>query len=130
MSTPAEIIDEVHDHLAGHHLLAGVVRVTDLDLSPSDLDPPAAVVGPPTLTPTTTASGAGGGVGVARYRLTVYVVVAQTDRAFREAVDYASLVVRVLDEPGGIIIVEWRPTTFPAGSTELPAYAIDLEIIT
>ncbi len=122
---PASLVDEVHAHLAGRTELEAL-RLVGLDegLAPN-LDPPAIVVGPPTMAPTVTAAGAGGAL---RYRLTVYVVEAEGERAFRDLMDHAQLVVTALDEPEGIRILEWRPTTFPAGSTELPAYAIDLEV--
>jgi len=122
-SGPAAIVDEIHVHLDGHVLLAGELEVTDLDLAPN-LHPPSVVVGPPTMTPQTTAADA----GPMRHRLTVYVVVAEDEGAYRALLELAQLVVRALDEPTGIRITEWRPTTFPAGGVELPAYAIDIEV--
>jgi hypothetical protein len=121
---PASLVDEIHEHLDGHVLLAGVAEVTDLDLAPN-LQPPSVVVGPPTMTPLTTASAAGS----MRYRLTVWVVVQEDEGAYRALLDVTQLVVRVLDQPAGIGVTEWRPTTFPAGGVELPAYAIDIEVI-
>ena len=121
---PASLVDEVHDWLTQATALQGSVRIADLDLAPN-VDPPAAIVGPPIAEPRTPGSDGGGPV---RYRLTVWVVVGESDRAFRDLLEHTEAVVRVLDEPAGITIVEWRPTTFPVGQTELPAYAIDLEV--
>lgn len=122
---PAALVAEIHEWLKARTEL-DALRVVGLDegLAPN-LDPPSIVVGPPTMTPTVTAAGGGGAV---RYRLVVYVVVAESDRAFLDLLEHAERVVRALDEPAGIAVVEWRPTTFPAGSTELPAYAIDIEV--
>lgn len=120
---PASLVDEVHEHLEGRTELSEL-QLTDLDLSPN-LRPPSIVLGPPSMTPRTSASGGGGPV---RYRMTVYVIVAETARAYRQLVDLVQLVVTALDEAAGIQIVEWTPTTFPAGGTELPAYAIDIEV--
>lgn len=122
---PAGLANEVHEWLAGHASLAGVLQVADLDLAPA-LRPPSVVIGPPTATPQTTAAGGGGPM---RYRLTVWVVVPETERAYRRLLDHTETVVRALDEPAGLRVTEWRPTTFPAGGTELPAYAIDIEVI-
>lgn len=121
---PASLVDEIHALLEDAPLLAGVMEITDLDLAPN-LNPPSVVVGPPTMTPSTTAADGGGPL---LYRLTVYVVVQEDEAAYRSLLDVAQLVVRVLDEPAGIRITEWRPTSFPAGSVELPAYAIDIEV--
>jgi len=120
---PAQVVDEIHAHLGGHPLLAGELEVTDLDLAPN-LNPPSVVVGPPTMLPKTTAADS----GPMLCQLTVYVVVNESERAFREVLDVAQLVVRVLDEPAGIVVTQWRPLTFPSGSAELPAYAIDIEV--
>lgn len=120
---PESLIDEVHTWLAGRVELADL-QLTDLDLAPN-LRPPSIVVGPPTATPQTSASGTGGPM---RYRLSVWVVVANTDRAYRELLSYTQRVARALDEPAGLAVVQWAPTTFPTGGTELPAYAIDLEV--
>ncbi len=120
---PALIVGEIHDHLASRPYLDGI-RGADLDLAP-DVDPPMWVVGPPSMTPQVTAAGGGGAF---LYRLVVYVVVAEGERAFGQLLEWAQLVGRALDEPPGIRIVEYRPTTFPTGSAELPAYAIDLEV--
>lgn len=120
---PALVVDEVRDHLAGHALLAGVLEVTELDLAPN-LHPPSVVVGPPTMRASTPA----GTDGPVLHRLTVYVVVQEDEGAYRSLLDLTQLVVRVLDEPAGITIPEWRPTTFPSGAVELPAYAIDIEV--
>lgn len=120
---PASLIDEIHGWLKGRTELDRL-QLTDLDLT-ANLRPPSIVVGPPTMTAETSASGGGGPVA---YRLTVYVVVVESARAFRDMLDLTQLVVRALDEPAGIRVTEWRPTTFPAGATELPAYAIDIEV--
>lgn len=120
---PASLVQEIHEWLAGRTELEDLER-TDLDLAPN-IRPPSIVVGPPTATPQVTASGGGGAM---TYRLTVYVVVAETERAYRDLLEFAERVARALDEPAGIQVTEWRPTTFPTGGTELPAYAIDIEV--
>jgi hypothetical protein len=120
---PAQLVDEIHEWLRGRTELEAL-RLMDLDLAPK-ADPPMIVVGPPAMTPTV---GAAGGGGPIRYRLRVYVVVAESDRAFRELLEHVDPVVRALDEPPGIAVLEWSPTTFPAGSVELPAYGIDIEV--
>lgn len=125
---PAAFVDEIHTWLKGRPEL-DALRLADLDLAPNT-DPPMIVVGPPTWTPLVTASGDGGPF---RYRLTVWVVEpygpdAATDRAFRDLMDHCGLVARALDIPEGIRITEARPTSFPVGGTELPAYAIDIEV--
>jgi hypothetical protein len=125
MSTPygvVQVMDEIVAHLQGHPEIAGVLRVADLDDAPNS-DPPMVAVGAPSWTYSNPAGG-----GVAEYTLAVYVVEAFGERALRDLLVHTDLVARVLDEPAGLAVKGGRPTSFPAGSQELPAYAIDLGV--
>lgn len=121
---PLELVEEIRSYLTDAPALAGEngLVIADLDHAPN-VDPPMAVVGPPEwkyASPT--------GDGVATYTLTVYVVVAQAESAFRELMTWTGRVARVLDEPPGTAVKGARPTVFSAGGTDLPAYAIDIEV--
>lgn len=127
MSTPygpADLVAEVREWLKARTEL-DALEVCGLDLAPN-LKPPSIVIGPPSWTLLTVASDE----AVSRFRLTVYVVVSQTDEAFTQMLEHVQRVARALDEPAGTQLVEIRPTTFPAGGVELPAYAIDIEVTT
>lgn len=119
---PVEVVDEILELLRGDATLADLIRVSDLDGAPN-VDPPMAIIGPPTWT---YANPTGG--GLAEYTLTVYVVEAQTEGALRALLEHTALVARVLDGPDGLAVKGARPTAFPSGTEELPAYAIDLGV--
>lgn len=125
MSTPYEpldMVDEILELLRSDATLADVIRISDLDGAPN-VDPPMAIIGPPTWT---YANPTGG--GKAEYTLTVYVVEAQEENALRNLLRHTAMVQRVLDGPDGISVKGASPTAFPSGTEELPAYAIDLGV--
>lgn len=125
MSTPfgaVELVDEILELLRGDASLANIIRISDLDGAPN-VDPPMAIIGPPTWTYSNPTGG-----GLAEYTLTVYVVEAQEEGALRNLLVHCDMVARVLDGPPGLAVKGLRPTAFPAGTEELPAYAIDLGV--
>lgn len=127
MTTPSpygivEVVQEIRDHLAGASDITDVLRVADLDTAPN-LDPPMVVVGSPSWTYSNPVGG-----GAAEYTLAVYVVEADNDRAYVDLLNHTALVARVLDQPDNLAVKGGRPTAFPSGDTDLPAYAIDLGV--
>lgn len=120
---PLELMLEVHGWLTQSTELQGEsgLQVEPLEHAP-DPDPPCVVVGPPSWT----YHGVVG--GPADYSLTVYVVVDIGSDSFAQLMRWAPTVTRILDEPPGLAVKGSRPTVFPGGSTDLPAYAIDIEV--
>lgn len=85
-------------------------------------DPPCTIVGPPRLvfesishTPT-------------EAELPIYVVVANTDRAFSALYELLPRVTELLDGVEDVVIDDANPTTFPgAAAAPLPAYVLDVK---
>jgi hypothetical protein len=123
---PWDLVDEIRTHLDDAPSLAGEggLVVAKLEHAPNvSISTPGVVVGPPTWTLHTPVIG-----GPAEYVLVVYVVVAVGKDSFRQLMEHTPRVMAVLDEPPGIAVKGARPTTFPGGSVDLPAYAIDIEV--
>jgi hypothetical protein len=123
---PWALMEEIREHLADTPELVGEggLVVAELEHAPNvSIALPGLVVGPPTWTLHTPVVG-----GVADYTLTVWVVVAVGKDSFRQLMEYAPRVMAALDGPPGIAVKGARPTTFPGGSVDLPAYGIDIEV--
>jgi len=87
-----------------------------------NIDPPAVLVSPPTIdwegyaSQPTTAT------------IQVFLVVGQTDRALPQLLKYLPLVSEALDGVENAVVRTANPTIFQAGNTDLPCYAISVEI--
>lgn len=95
------------------------LRVTDVQ--GAVLQPPAAVVVPPTLT------WEGYGVEPRTATWLVPVVVAVGERALSALLDLLPRVVAVISEVQDLTVSRATAGTFPAGAVELPAYIIEIE---
>jgi hypothetical protein len=87
-----------------------------------NIDPPAVLVSPPTLDwegycPQPTSA-----------TIQVFLVVGQNDRALPQMLKYISPVSDALDGVTDAVVRTAIPTIFRVGSTDLPCYAISVEI--
>lgn len=87
------------------------------------LDPPAAVVGPPRLTPDAY------GPELTTATFIVGLVVPDDERALPRLYDLIPLVTTALHNESSAVVVSADPGTWPAGGgLELPAYLIEVEM--
>ncbi len=86
-----------------------------------DVDPPAAIVGPPSMTWEALCDGA----TTATFR--VGIVVAADDRALERLWDLVVLVAEALDDIPDVSVTRADPGSFLSSSAELPAYDITVE---
>ena len=87
-----------------------------------NIDPPAVLVSPPTIDwegyapqPTTAT-------------IQVFLVVGQNDRALPQLLKYLPLVSDAVDSVENAVCSTATPTIFQVGSTDLPCYAISVDI--
>lgn len=86
-----------------------------------NLDPPAVLVSPPSLN-------WDGFCGPTSATVQVFLVVGQTDRALPQMLRYLPLVSEAVDSVTDAAVRTATPTIFSAGSSELPCYAISVEL--
>jgi len=109
------VLDEITD------ALKTVEGVRFYDYS-DNIDPPAVLVSPPTLdweayaSQPTTAT------------VQVFLVVSQNDRALPQMLKYIEPVSDALDSVTNAVVQTAIPTIFQAGNSDLPCYAISVEI--
>lgn len=86
------------------------------------LDPPGALVAPPTL------SWGSYAVDPTDATFVVPVVVAQTERALSELLVWTPLVVAAISEVENAAVRTAEPGTWAAGGADLPAYLVTVEV--
>jgi hypothetical protein len=87
-----------------------------------NIDPPAVLVSPPSL------DWEGYAAQPTSATIQVFLVVAQNDRALPQMLKYLPSVSDALDAVTDAVVRTATPTIFQAGSTDLPCYAISVEI--
>lgn len=86
------------------------------------VDPPAAVVGPPRLTPEAM------GPALTTATFVVGLIAPSSDRALGVLFDLVQPVCDAVWEVEGASVTECSPGTWPAGAASLPAYLIEVEM--
>jgi hypothetical protein len=102
--------------------LRAVEGVRVYDDPGANMDPPALLVGPPTLT------WEGYGSGPVNARIIVYLVVPENDRVLEKLGELITSVADAIDDTENAVVVRADPGTFIAGSQELPSYEVLVEV--
>lgn len=85
------------------------------------VDPPAVVIGPPTLGWDTTSA------EPSSARFSLYLVAAATDRALERLWALLPLVAAAVDAVPGAVVKTASPGFYQAGGVELPSYTVTVE---
>lgn len=88
----------------------------------ANVDPPALIVGPPTL------SWDGYGGGPTSARVIVYLIVPSDDRVLERLGELVTEVADVLDAAGEAVVLRADPGTFTVSGSELPSYELLVEM--
>jgi len=86
-------------------------------------EPPASIVGPPTLTWETYSS------DPTEARFVVYLVAAFDDRAVDRLLELLPLVFAAVEGVPGATVDQAHPTTFTASGPDLPAYSLPVSFV-
>lgn len=102
--------------------LKGVEGVRVYDDPGANMDPPALLVGPPTLT------WEGYGSGPVNARIIVYLVVPENDRALEKLGELVASVADAIDDTSDSVVVRADPGLLIVGGQELPSYEVLVEV--
>lgn len=121
MSTPVK--DAALELKAALKLVPGIGSFVYTDLG-ADIQRPALVIGPPTIRFEAAAPGVPTGAG-----FTVFAVVDSDQYAAEKLWELVPQVVSAVEEhTSGCLAGEATPTAYPVGTSELPAYAIPIDM--
>jgi len=114
------IVNDIRTTL--NQALKGVQGVRVYEDPGANMDPPAVLVGPPSLT------WEGYGANPSSARIIIYLIVPADDRVLERLGDLITSVAGAIDDTQNAVVLRADPGTFTVGGQELPSYEVLVEV--